>query len=115
MEAPASSIGDPFGKSSGFGVVFVPQVRPDASGTTGGSRTGVEARQQRPGTRRLCVSCRGSGAQVLLDVVCSQLVDYDSVDLDWGCKSKRVSFDRNAAQGCCGYVEDTALERHGKR
>ena len=43
--------------------------RVGASGTTGGSRTGVEARQQRPGTRCLCDSRRGSGAEVLLDVV----------------------------------------------
>ena len=69
VEAPASSIGDPFGKARGSGVVFVPQVRPDASGTTGGSRTGVEARHQRPGTRCLCDSRRDSGAEVLLDVV----------------------------------------------
>ena len=69
VEAPASSIGDPFGKAGGSGVVFDPQVRPDASGTTRGSRTGVEARHQRPGTRCPCDSRRDSGAEVLPDVV----------------------------------------------
>ena len=42
-------------------------------------------------------------------------MDYDSVDLYWGCNSKRVSFDRNAAHGCCRCVEDIAPKRHGQR
>ena len=69
VEAPASSIGDPVGKARGSGVVFVPQGRLDALGTTGGNRTGAEARHQRPGTRCRCDSRRDSGAEMLLDVV----------------------------------------------
>ena len=44
----------------------------------------------------------------------TRFVSYVSVDLNWDRYSWREYIDVNAAQGCCGSVEDTALEWHGQ-
>ena len=53
------------------------------------------------------VRCDGGVAVWLAD---TRFVSYDRVDLFWGRNSGRECIDVNAAQGCCGSVEDTARE-----